>query len=187
MNINKLITATFIVTALGGCVQKRTVDTPPPESNETVANCPLGTEPAPAAAATSASQTTSEPVASETTQPPVTEVTQPPESTATAEMAAASSTSTTMSDEEFDQTVDLANALYVQVFVTKSKDTAKKVLSDIEAKYPDKVSVIKTAGMYKVIVGPYTKEDIEPAKENIRKLKDYESAFIITHFKAFQQ
>ena len=187
MKINKLITATFIVTALGGCVQKRTVDTPPPESNETMANCPPGIEPAPTAVASATSQTTSEPVASETTQPPVAEVTQPSESTTTTEMATASSMSTAISDEEFDQTVDLANALYVQVFVTKSKDTAKKVLSDIKAKYPDKVSVIKTAGMYKVIVGPYIKEDIEPAKENIRKLKDYESAFIITHFKVFQQ
>ncbi|GAM62760.1 hypothetical protein JCM19232_1917 [Vibrio ishigakensis] len=69
-----------------------------------------------------------------------------------------------MSSEEFDSAVELANALYVQVFVTKSKDTARKVLSNIKSKYPEKASVIKTAGMYKVIVGPYKKEDVDLAK-----------------------
>ncbi|GAM77114.1 hypothetical protein JCM19241_6010 [Vibrio ishigakensis] len=39
-----------------------------------------------------------------------------------------------MSNEEFDSAVELANALYVQVFVTKSKDTARKVLSNIKVK-----------------------------------------------------
>lgn len=169
--------ATFLILLLGGCVQKRAVkdvedtaslpDCPPEEVNKTQTT--QHNEAAIAQESTSATSAIDE---AKIEPEPVT---------------ASASTPPTMSNEEFDSAVELANALYVQVFVTKSKDTARKVLSNIKSKYPEKASVIKTAGMYKVIVGPYKKEDVDLAKDNIQKIKDYESAFIINHFNVFQK
>ncbi|WP_122081733.1 SPOR domain-containing protein [Vibrio coralliirubri] len=81
-----------------------------------------------------------------------------------------------------EQRINLREAFYVQIFTSKTKENANRVLNAVKPRFPDNSAVIKTSGRYKVVLGPYEDDKIKAVRDNISMDKDFSSAFIITYF-----
>ncbi|WP_157618697.1 hypothetical protein [Vibrio sp. HI00D65] len=72
--------------------------------------------------------------------------------------------------------------LYIQVFATISEDTAHDVVEDVRRFFPDQTSVIRSAGIYRVPIGPLEENETKAVMDEINQQKDYKTAFVLTHY-----
>ncbi|CAM4134089.1 hypothetical protein [Vibrio agarivorans] len=81
----------------------------------------------------------------------------------------------------------LEEALYVQVFATEDRITAEKVVNDVNHYFPSQTSVIRSSGIFRVLIGPLEPEQTQKIVNEINQHSDYATAFVISHFSEFKQ
>ncbi|GAL09338.1 hypothetical protein JCM19233_304 [Vibrio astriarenae] len=81
----------------------------------------------------------------------------------------------------------LQEALYVQVFATESRTIAEQVVNDVNQYFPDQTSVIRSSGIFRVLIGPLEAEQTQRIVDEINQHSDYSTAFVISHFSEFKQ
>lgn len=88
-----------------------------------------------------------------------------------------------LSIEKIANTLGREESLYVQVFATMDEDNARNVLSDVKMFFPDQTSVIRSAGIYRILIGPLEKNETRLVVNEINKHSDYSTAFVLSHFR----
>ncbi|AJR08431.1 hypothetical protein C9J03_10805 [Photobacterium gaetbulicola] len=86
------------------------------------------------------------------------------------------------STEKISSTLGREEALYVQVFATLDEVNAKNVLRDVRLFFPEQTSVIRSAGIYRILIGPLEKDETTFVVNEINKQSDYSTAFVLSHF-----
>ncbi|PSU33711.1 hypothetical protein C9I99_13175 [Photobacterium lutimaris] len=87
-----------------------------------------------------------------------------------------------ISTGKISSTLGREEALYVQVFATLDEDNAKNVLRDVRSFFPEQTSVIRSAGIYRILIGPLEKDETTFVVNEINKQSDYSTAFVLSHF-----